>query len=186
MVAKTPEGKVIDRLSLTKVAGRYPEELLKNALTTEEAVPLVKIFKLLRATVGEVLVLVGLGDFANAYPNPLSGGMQQRASLARVLAYEPDVLLMDEPFGALDEFTREAMNLELIKLTRPQSITVLFVTHNIPEAVFLADRVVVMSARPGRVVGVISVPFAHPRTIDVMRERKFTDLVFDVRTTLAA
>jgi len=95
------------------------------------------------------------------------------------------VILMDEPFGALDEFTREAMNLELARLTKPRGITVLFVTHNIPEAVFLADRVVVMTPRPGRVAGVIAVGFEHPRTTEVMRDPVFTDLVFQIRSILA-
>jgi NitT/TauT family transport system ATP-binding protein len=131
-----------------------------------------------------VLDLVGLGEFISAYPNQLSGGMQQRVALARVLAYEPDLLLMDEPFGALDEFTREAMNLELLRLTQEAGITVLFVTHNIPEAVFLADRVVVMRTRPGRVAGVIDVPLPRPRTIDVMADPTFTDLTFQVRSIL--
>jgi NitT/TauT family transport system ATP-binding protein len=131
-----------------------------------------------------VLDLVGLTEFLSAYPNQLSGGMQQRVALARVLAYEPDVLLMDEPFGALDEFTREAMNLELLRLTQEAGITVLFVTHNIPEAVFLADRVVVMRTRPGRVAGVVEVPFERPRTIDMMADSRFTELTFRVRSLL--
>jgi NitT/TauT family transport system ATP-binding protein len=134
--------------------------------------------------VAETLEMVGLADFSNALPQHLSGGMQQRVALARVLAYRPKVLLMDEPFGALDEFTREAMNVELLRLTRPAGITVVFVTHNISEAVFLSDKVVVMSPRPGRVTGVIDVPFDDPREIDVMREQTFTELVFEVRELL--
>jgi NitT/TauT family transport system ATP-binding protein len=132
----------------------------------------------------DVLRMVGLGDFMGALPQHLSGGMQQRVALARVLVYEPKMLLMDEPFGALDEFTRETMNLELLNLTKPQGITVLFVTHNISEAVFLADRVVVMSPRPGRISGVIDVPFGGERKIDVMRDPEFTELVFQVRSML--
>jgi NitT/TauT family transport system ATP-binding protein len=132
----------------------------------------------------EVLELVGLGDFANAYPRELSGGMQQRLALARVLAYEPEVLLMDEPFGALDEFTREAMNLELLRIASSAEVTVLFVTHNIAEAVFLGDRVVVMSPRPGRIAGEIKPPFPHPRQIEMMHDSRFADCVFAVRGLL--
>jgi NitT/TauT family transport system ATP-binding protein len=132
----------------------------------------------------EVLELVGLGDFMRAYPRQLSGGMQQRVSLARLLTYRPRVLLMDEPFGALDEFTRESMNVELVRIARSAGLTVLFVTHNISEAVFLADRVVVMSPRPGRVSGIVDVPFAQPRTVEVMQEQTFTDLTFQVRSML--
>jgi NitT/TauT family transport system ATP-binding protein len=135
--------------------------------------------------VRQMLEIVHLEDFKDAYPAQLSGGMQQRAALARVLVYDPEVLLMDEPFGALDEFTREAMNLELLRLTRDAGITVLFVTHNIPEAIFLADRVVVMSPRPGRVSGIVDVPFEHPRVIEIMRDPRFTDLTFQVRSILA-
>lgn len=134
--------------------------------------------------VAETLEMVGLRDFSNALPQHLSGGMQQRVALARVLAYRPKVLLMDEPFGALDEFTREAMNLELLRLTQPAGITVIFVTHNISEAVFLSDRVVVMSSRPGRVAGVVEVPLGYPREIEVMRDRTFTELAFEVRELL--
>lgn len=132
----------------------------------------------------DVLGLVGLGEFAERYPRQLSGGMQQRVSLARVLVYEPDVLLMDEPFGALDEFTRETMNLELLKIAQATGVTVLFVTHNIGEAVFLADRVVVMSPRPGRVAGVVQVGLPRPRTIEQQHDPVFTDLVFEVRGLL--
>ena len=136
--------------------------------------------------ISQVLKMVGLQEFATALPDHLSGGMQQRAALARTLAYEPELLLMDEPFGALDEFTREAMNLELSQLTRNAGITSLFVTHNIPEAVFLADRVVVMSPRPGRVSGIVEVPFEQPRSVDTMRESLFTELTFQVRSILSA
>jgi len=134
--------------------------------------------------VRSVLDLVGLGEFRQSYPSQLSGGMQQRTALARVLAYDPEILLMDEPFGALDEFTREAMNIELMRIVRQSNITVLFVTHNIPEAVFLADRVIVMSPRPGRVSGVVDVPFGPLRSIEIMRDPKFTELVFQVRAIL--
>jgi NitT/TauT family transport system ATP-binding protein len=135
--------------------------------------------------VAKVLKMVGLHDFNNALPDHLSGGMQQRAALARTLAYEPELLLMDEPFGALDEFTREAMNLELSELTHQAGITSLFVTHNIPEAVFLADRVVVMSPRPGRVSGEVEVPFPKPRRVEFMRDPAFIELTFEVRSILS-
>ena len=135
--------------------------------------------------VARVLAMVGLYDFTTALPDHLSGGMQQRAALARTLAYEPELLLMDEPFGALDEFTREAMNFELSELTQQVGITSLFVTHNIPEAVFLADRVVVMSPRPGRISGIVEVPFPQPRTVDFMRDPAFTELTFEVRSILS-
>ena len=128
--------------------------------------------------------MVGLGEFINAYPKQLSGGMQQRVALARVLTYEPELLLMDEPFGALDEFTREAMNLELMRIASEVGITVLFVTHNISEAVFMSDRVVVMTPRPGRVAGLIDVNLPRPRVIETMQMPRFTDLVFEIRSIL--
>ncbi|WP_246329424.1 ABC transporter ATP-binding protein [Chthonobacter rhizosphaerae] len=131
-----------------------------------------------------VIDAVGLGAFVDAYPRQLSGGMQQRVALARVLTYEPDVLLMDEPFGALDEFTREAMNLELMRITQAAGITVLFVTHNITEAVFMSDRVVVMTPRPGKVSGIVDIDLERPRTIDTMQKQSFSDLIFKVRGIL--
>ncbi len=131
-----------------------------------------------------VIESVGLSEFASAYPNQLSGGMQQRVALARVLTYEPEFLLMDEPFGALDEFTREAMNLELMRIVQSAGITVLFVTHNIGEAVFMSDRVVVMTPRPGRVSGIVDVSWPQPREIKMMHDPVFADLVFEVREIL--
>jgi NitT/TauT family transport system ATP-binding protein len=128
--------------------------------------------------------LVGLQEFAQSYPRQLSGGMQQRVALARVLACQPEVVLMDEPFGALDEFTREAMNLELLRITDAAQMTVLFVTHNIAEAVFLSDRVVVMTPRPGQLAGVVDVRLDRPRRISMMHDPAFSDLVFEVRRTL--
>lgn len=137
-----------------------------------------------RRRVRAVIELVGLSEFAKAYPNQLSGGMQQRVALARVLTYEPEFLLMDEPFGALDEFTREAMNLELMRIVQSAGITVLFVTHNIGEAVFMSDRVVVMTPRPGRVSGIVDVSWPQPREIKMMHDPVFSDLVFEVREIL--
>lgn len=132
----------------------------------------------------ELLSLVGIGDFADAYPWQLSGGMQQRAALCRVLIYDPKLLLLDEPFGALDEFTREAMDLELLRLWAQTEKTAVLVTHNINEAVFMSDRVAVMTPRPGRLVDVLEVPFSRPREPKLMRTQEFADLVFEARALL--
>lgn len=124
-----------------------------------------------------MLELVGLQGFEQYYPHELSGGMQQRVNLARALVVEPDVLLMDEPLGALDAQTRERMQGELMRIASASGKTVLFVTHDIAEAVFLGDRVVVFSARPGRIKSVIDVPFDRPRPARVKRDPAFLDLV---------
>ena len=120
--------------------------------------------------------LVGLNGFERHYPSELSGGMQQRVNLARALASDPVVLLMDEPFAALDAQTREYMQAELLKIWTEARKTVLFITHQINEAVFLADRVAVMSARPGRVKGVIDIPFERPRSLRLKRDVRFLEV----------
>ena len=120
--------------------------------------------------------LVGLRGFEKHYPSELSGGMQQRVNLARALASDPAVLLMDEPFAALDAQTREHMQAELLKIWSQAKKTVLFITHQINEAVYLADRVTVMSARPGRVKGVFDIPFERPRTLSLKREPRFLEV----------
>ena len=133
-----------------------------------------------------LLELVGLGSFADNYPNELSGGMQQRVALARLLLQDPHLMLLDEPFGALDEFTREDMNLTLLEIWGATGKTAMLVTHNIQEAIFLADRVFVMSPRPGRLVEILDVGLPRPRTIAMMGTPEFQDMVFEVRKILGA
>ena len=134
--------------------------------------------------VREMLDLVELGDFGDHRPWQLSGGMQQRVSIARALSFSPPLLLMDEPFGALDEMTRERMNSELLRIWVETGCTVVFVTHSIAEAVFLSTRVVVMSPRPGRITGVVDVDLPPPRTVRTREEPRFAELVRDVRRLL--
>lgn len=132
----------------------------------------------------EMLKLVGLEKFERNYPWQLSGGMQQRVSIARALAFDPPLLFMDEPFGALDEITREKLNLELLRLWRETGKTVIFVTHSIPEAVFLSTRVVVMTARPGRIEGVVDIDLPHPRSDDTREDPRFFTLATEIRELL--
>jgi NitT/TauT family transport system ATP-binding protein len=132
----------------------------------------------------DLLKLVGLGDFAFSFPAQLSGGMQQRVALARLLQTGADILLLDEPFGALDEFTREHLNLELMRIVAEVGATTLFVTHNISEAIFLADQVVVMTSRPGRMAKIIDVDLERPRALAVQTSVAFNKLAEDVRVTL--
>ena len=134
--------------------------------------------------VREMLDLVELSGFESHYPWQLSGGMQQRVSIARALSFSPALLLMDEPFGALDEMTRERLNLELLNIWRETGSTVIFVTHSIAEAVFLSTRVVVMSARPGRIAGIVPVDLKQPRGAETREDPRFFELVTAVREQL--
>jgi NitT/TauT family transport system ATP-binding protein len=133
------------------------------------------------ARIKSLLDETGLAGFENAFPRELSGGMQQRASIVRALAQDPAVLLMDEPFGALDAFTRDEMNLLLLRLWSETDKTIVFVTHNISEAIFLADRVVVMTPRPGRVAKVYDIELPRPRTIEMTFEPSFISLVQEIK-----
>jgi NitT/TauT family transport system ATP-binding protein len=132
----------------------------------------------------ELLELSGLKGFEDRYPAELSGGMQQRVSISRALIHDPPLLLMDEPFGALDAITRDEMNLELLRIWSESKKTVLFITHSIPEAVFLGDRVIVMTPRPGKVAEILNIDLSHPRATAVRDDAKFIGYVKRIRERL--
>jgi NitT/TauT family transport system ATP-binding protein len=137
-----------------------------------------------RARAHELLDLVGLGEFKDRYPQELSGGMQQRASIVRALVQDPPILLMDEPFGALDALTREQMNVELLRIWQRHRKTVLFVTHSIAESVFLADRVFVMTPRPGRIAEIIDIDLPRPRELSAINTERFGRYASHIRGLL--
>ncbi|PPL18701.1 ABC transporter ATP-binding protein [Microterricola pindariensis] len=136
------------------------------------------------ARVAELLSMVGLTEFADRYPDQLSGGMQQRVAIARSLAESPSLLLMDEPFGALDEMTRERMQTELVRICAETQAAVVFVTHSIPEAVYLSDRVVVMSARPGRIQEIVPMRLDGERTESLREDTRYFEMITAVREAL--
>ena len=129
-----------------------------------------------RRRAGDLLAAMGLQGFENSFPRQLSGGMQQRVSIARALSVEPSILLMDEPFGALDEITRDRLNLELLDIWTKWQSTIIFVTHNIREAIFLSDRVVVLRPRPGRIIGELLIDLPRPRTAELRNTPRFVEL----------
>ena len=156
--------------------------VLDNVLLPIEILKLDKKKYIDRAM--ELLDMVGLKGFENSYPSELSGGMQQRVSIARALIHDPKLILMDEPFGALDAITREKMNLELMRIWSESQKTVLFITHEISEAVFLSDRVIVLSARPSRQVGSFEIDLPRPRTLAIKTTPEFNKYVIDVYSKL--
>lgn len=153
-------------------------ELPLDILPSARAIP--------RTRVAELLTLAGLAGFEDRRPRELSGGMQQRVAICRALVHDPGLLLMDEPFGALDALTRETMNLELQRIWLATGKTVLLITHSIGEAVLLADRVVVMTPRPGRVRGVLDIRLPRPRSMAVVREPAYADACERIRALLDA
>lgn len=153
--------------------------VLDNIMLPVEILKLDKAAYRLRAH--ELIEMVGLREFADKLPQELSGGMQQRAAIARALVHNPRILLMDEPFGALDALTREQMNMELQRIWAESGKTVFLITHSIPEAIFLADRVMVMSSRPGKVDRTIEVDIARPRSIESMSTPRFGEVASQIR-----
>jgi len=131
----------------------------------------------------EMLEMVGLKDFGNSYPGQLSGGMQQRVGIARALVIQPEILLMDEPFSALDEFTRERLHEDLLNIWRRTNKTIVFVTHNISESVFLSDKICVLSPHPGRLSAVVDVDFERPRKMEIKNTQEYTAKVVEVRSS---
>lgn len=153
----------------------------RNVCMPMELMGLPKKYRTARVT--EMLEMVGLYDFGRKYPHQLSGGMQQRVAIARALAIKPEILLMDEPFSALDEFTKEKLNEDLLTIWRKTNTTILFVTHNISEAVFLSDRIVVLSPHPGRVSAIVDITLPRPRRLAVRDTPEFSELVAKVRNS---
>jgi len=179
-------GSQVDESAITKLGFVFQESNLFPWLSVLDNIALPmklrgagKAERRARAT--ELSALVGLTGFEKSYPRELSGGMRQRAAIARALSTEPELLLMDEPFGALDALTRERMNLELQRIVLETKSTVVFVTHDIPEAVFLADRVVHMTPRPGRVRQILPVDSPKPRTVDITTTPEFNEIVRKLR-----
>lgn len=158
--------------------------VLDNVLLPIEVMKLSK--KDYRERALELLDLVGLRDFADNYPDQLSGGMRQRVSICRALVHDPPLLLMDEPFGALDSLTRERMNVDIVRLTASRKQTVVFVTHSIDEAVFMSDRIVVMTTRPARVYQSLTIDLDKPRTIETRSDPRYGRYVADVRSEFHA
>jgi NitT/TauT family transport system ATP-binding protein len=154
----------------------------KNITLPLELKGAAKAARLARAR--ELIKLVGIAGFEKRWPRELSGGMRQRAAIARALSYDPEILLMDEPFGALDAMTRDQMNLELQRIWLETKKTIVLVTHSIGEAVFLADRVVLLSPRPGRIDTILEVDFERPRSLDVQASAEFQRLVLSLRHRL--
>jgi NitT/TauT family transport system ATP-binding protein len=168
-----------------QAAGLYPwRNLLRNVTLPLEIIGIPAAERRERAR--HHLDLVGLGGFEKKFPWQLSGGMQQRASIARALCFDPELLLMDEPFGALDEIVRDHLNEQLLRLWDKTGKTVVFVTHSIPEAVFLSTKIVVMSPRPGRIIDVIPTNFARDRTLDIRETPGFLEVAHRVRQGLRA
>jgi NitT/TauT family transport system ATP-binding protein len=168
-----------------QAAGLYPwRTIAGNVKLPLEIMGYSKVEQ--ESRVRKVLELVELGGFGKKFPWQLSGGMQQRASIARALAFDADILLMDEPFGALDEIVRDRLNEELLKLWGATGKTTLFVTHSIPEAVYLSTRIVVMSPRPGRIADVIESPLPRERPLDIRDSREFIEVAHRVREGLRA
>lgn len=183
----SPENARIQRAYgyVFQAAGLYPWRTIEKNIR----LPL-EIMGYAKAEMGEriahVLELVGLTDFRRKYPWQLSGGMQQRASIARALAFDADLLLMDEPFGALDEIVRDHLNEQLLALWKRTGKTVCFVTHSIPEAVYLSTRIVVMSPRPGRIIDVIESPLPAERPLEIRDSTPFLEVAARVRQGLRA
>jgi len=137
-----------------------------------------------RARVAQLIQLVGLEGFEDSFPRELSGGMKTRVAIARALSFHPSIILMDEPFGSLDELTRDVMNFELLRIWKETKTTVVFVTHNINEAVLLSDKIVILTARPGTIKEIINVDLSRPRVNDLRRTAQFVGLVEGIRNKL--